>query len=152
MQKLKSDLIEYIPLLNNEVKINNNDTFSKLDNKIKRERNAKKNVWIEAYGCSANIADSEIIAGTLYSHGYNIVNRIDESDLNIIVTCSVKDSTEHTMLHRIRQLTVDNKPLIVAGCLTKTERKKIENINPNVSLLGPNSLDKSVEAIDLTFS
>ena len=152
MQKLKPDLIEYIPLLNNEVKINNNDTISKLDNKIKRERNAKKNVWIEAYGCSANIADSEIIAGTLYSHGYNIVNRIDESDLNIIVTCSVKDSTEHTMLHRIKQLTIDNKPLIVAGCLTKTERKKIENINPNVSLLGPNSLDKSVEAIDLTFS
>ncbi|HEY6588048.1 MAG TPA: tRNA (N(6)-L-threonylcarbamoyladenosine(37)-C(2))-methylthiotransferase, partial [Nitrososphaeraceae archaeon] len=72
--------------------------------------------------------------------------------LNIIVTCSVKDSTEHKMLHRIKQLTVDNKPLIVAGCLTKTERKKIESINPNVSLLGPNSLDKSVEAIDLTFS
>ena len=37
MQKLKPDLIEYIPLLNNEVKINNNDTISKLDNKIKRE-------------------------------------------------------------------------------------------------------------------
>ena len=80
------------------------------------------------------------------------MNCIDESDLNIIVTCSVKDSTEHKMLHRIKQLTVDNKPLIVAGCLTKTERKKIESINPNVSLLGPNSLDKSVEAIDLTFS
>ena len=45
------------------------------------------------------------------------------------------------MLHRIKQLTVEyNKPLIIAGCLTKTERKKIEDINPNVSLLGPNSL------------
>ena len=77
---------------------------------------------------------------------------IDESDLNIIVTCSVKDSTEHKMLHRIKQLTVDNKPLLVAGCLTKTERKKIEKINPNVSLLGPNSLDRSVEAVNLTFS
>ncbi len=77
---------------------------------------------------------------------------VDESDLNIIVTCSVKDSTEHKMLHRIKKLTVDNKPLIVAGCLTKTERKKIEKINPNVSLLGPHSLDKSVEAVNLTFS
>ena len=56
------------------------------------------------------------------------------------------------MLHRIKQLTVDNKPLLVAGCLTKTERKKIEKINPNVSLLGPNSLDRSVEAVNLTFS
>lgn len=152
MQKLKPDLIEYISILKKDVKINNYDIISKLDNKIKLNRNTKKNVWIEAYGCSANIADSEIIAGTLNSHGYNIVHCIDESDLNIIVTCSVKDSTEHKMLHRIKQLTVDNKPLLVAGCLTKTERKKIEKINPNVSLLGPNSLDRSVEAVNLTFS
>ena len=152
MQKLKPDLIEYISILKKDVKINNYDIISKLDNKIKPNRNTKKNVWIEAYGCSANIADSEIIAGTLNSHGYNIVHCIDESDLNIIVTCSVKDSTEHKMLHRIKQLTVDNKPLLVAGCLTKTERKKIEKINPNVSLLGPNSLDRSVEAVNLTFS
>ncbi len=152
MQKLKPDLIEYISILKKDVKINNYDTISRWDNKIKPHRNSKKNVWIEAYGCSANIADSEIIAGTLNSHGYNIVSCVDESDLNIIVTCSVKDSTEHKMLHRIKKLTVDNKPLIVAGCLTKTERKKIEKINPNVSLLGPHSLDKSVEAVNLTFS
>src|SRR5680860_1575121 len=128
MQKLKPDLIEYISILKKDVKINNYDTISSLDNKIKSHRNSKKNVWIEAYGCSANIADSEIIAGTLNSHGYNIVNCIDESDLNIIVTCSVKDSTEHKMLHRIKKLTVDNKPLIVAGCLTKTERKKLKRL------------------------
>ena len=152
MQKLKPDLIERISILKKNAKINNYDTNFKLDNKIKLHRNPKKNVWIEAYGCSANIADSEIIAGTLNNHGYNIVNCIDDSDLNIMVTCSVKDSTEHKMLHRIKQLTVDNKPLLVAGCLTKTERKKIEKINPNVSLLGPNSLDKSVEAVDLTLS
>ena len=152
MQKLKPDLIENISILKKDVKTNNQDIISKLDNKIKSNVNTKKNVWIEAYGCSANIADSEIIAGILNSYGYNIVNCINESDLNIIVTCSVKDSTEHKMLHRIKQLAVDNKPLLVAGCLTKTERKKIEKINPNVSLLGPNSLDKSVEAVNLTFS
>ena len=152
MQKIKPDLIEYISILKKNVKINNYDPIYKLDNKIKLNRNTKKNVWIEAYGCSANIADSEIIAGTLNSHGYNIVNCIDDSDLNIIVTCSVKDSTEHKMLHRIQQLTGDNKPLLVAGCLTKTERKKIEKINPNVGLLGPNSLDRSVEAVNLTLS
>lgn len=71
MQKLKPDLIENISILKKDVKINNQDIISKLDNKIKSNVNTKKNVWIEAYGCSANIADSEIIAGTLYSHGYN---------------------------------------------------------------------------------
>src|SRR5687767_9096815 len=97
MQKLKPDLIERISILKKNAKINNYDTIFKLDNKIKLHRNPKKNVWIEAYGCSANIADSEIIAGTLNNHGYNIVNCIDDSDLNIMVTCSVKDSTEHKM-------------------------------------------------------
>src|ERR671910_486964 len=154
MQQIKPDLIESISLLNKDAKVNNNykNIISEYENEIKSNKNIKKNVWIEAYGCSANIADSEIIAGTLNSHGYNIVNCIDEADLNIIVTCSVKDSTEHKMLHRIKQLTLDNKPLIVAGCLAKTERKKIERINSKVSLLGPNSLDRSIESANLALS
>ena len=155
MRQIKSDLIESISILNNDSKVNNNNyknIVSENENVIKSNKHLKKNVWIEAYGCSANIADSEIISGMLKSHGYNIVNCIDDADLNIIVTCSVKDSTEHKMLHRIKQLTLDNKPLIVAGCLTKTERKKIERINSKVSLLGPNSLDRSIESANLALS
>ena len=86
-----------------------------------------KNIWIQAYGCSANFADSEIISGLLQKHGYKIVSEEDKSDLNIIVTCSVKDSTEHKILHQIGNLTKSNKPLVVAGCLPKTERKCGEN-------------------------
>src|SRR5918995_1059951 len=154
MQQIKPDLIESISLLNKDAKVNNNykNIISEYENEIKSKKNIKKNVWIEAYGCSANIADSEIISGMLKSYGYKIVNCIDEADLNIIVTCSVKDSTEHKMLHRIKQLTLDNKPLIVAGCLAKTERKKIERINSKVSLLGPNSLDRSIESANLALS
>jgi MiaB-like tRNA modifying enzyme len=154
MQQIRQDLIESIPLLNKDSKVNDNykNITSEYENGIKSSKNIKKNVWIEAYGCSANIGDSEIISGMLKSHGYNIVNCIDDADLNIIVTCSVKDSTEHKMLHRIKQLTLDNKPLIVAGCLTKTERKKIERINSKVSLLSPNSLDRSIESANLTLS
>ena len=154
MRQIKSDLIESISLLNKDSKVNNNykNIVSEYENIIQSSTNIKKNVWIEAYGCSANIADSEIISGMLKNHGYNIVNCIEDADLNIIVTCSVKDSTEHRMLHRIKQLTLDNKPLIVAGCLTKTERKKIERINSKVSLLGPNSLDRSIESANLALS
>jgi MiaB-like tRNA modifying enzyme len=154
MQQIKSNLIESISLLNKDTKINNNykNVIPKYENKIESNKNIKKNVWIEAYGCSANIADSEIISGMLKSNGYNIVNYDDDADLNIIVTCSVKDSTEHKMLNRIKQLTLNNKPLIVAGCLPKTERTKIEKINSKVSLLGPNSLDKLIDSANLTLS
>jgi threonylcarbamoyladenosine tRNA methylthiotransferase CDKAL1 len=154
MQQIKSDLIESISLLNKDTNFNNNykNVIPKYENKIESNKNIKKNVWIEAYGCSANIADSEIISGMLKSNGYNIVNYHDDADLNIIVTCSVKDSTEHKMLNRIKQLTLNNKPLIVAGCLPKTERTKIEKINSKVSLLGPNSLDKLIDSANLTLS
>ncbi len=148
MQKMKTGLIESITLLNKDAKGNNNYNKHAIEHE-KSNRRINKNVWIEAYGCSANIADSEIISGLLKNQGYNIVNCTDDADLNIIVTCSVKDSTEHKMLHRIKKLTSYSKPVIVAGCLTKTERKKIEGISSEVSLLGPNSLDRSIESANL---
>ena len=46
MQKLKPDLIEYISILKKDVKTNNYDIISKLDNKIKPNKNTKKNLWI----------------------------------------------------------------------------------------------------------
>ena len=148
MQKMKTGLIESITLLKKHGEGNHNHNSQAIVHE-KSNRRVNKNVWIEAYGCSANIADSEIISGLLKSQGYNIVNLIEDADLNIIVTCSVKDSTEHKMLHRIKKLTSYNKPIIVAGCLTKTEREKIESINSEISLLGPNSLDKSIESANL---
>src|ERR1044072_3714073 len=102
MQEMKTGLIESISLLNKDAKVKHNYN----DHEIEYEENSNgrinRNVWIEAYGCSANIADSEIISGLLKNQGYNIVNSTDDADLNIIVTCSVKDSTEHKMLHRIK--------------------------------------------------
>ncbi|HEX5186989.1 MAG TPA: tRNA (N(6)-L-threonylcarbamoyladenosine(37)-C(2))-methylthiotransferase [Nitrososphaeraceae archaeon] len=145
---MKTGLIESITLLKKRGERNHNHNSQAIEHE-KSNRRVNKNVWIEAYGCSANIADSEIISGLLKSQGYNIVNLIEDADLNIIVTCSVKDSTEHKMLHRIKKLTSYNKPIIVAGCLTKTEREKIESINSEISLLGPNSLDKSIESANL---
>ena len=90
----------------------------------------KKKVWIEAYGCSASIADSEMIAGLLKTSGYDIATHESDSSLNLIVTCSVKDATEHRMRYRINLLSKSQKPLIVAGCLPKADRNIVEKINP----------------------
>ncbi|MGB8767213.1 MAG: hypothetical protein WCC79_07805, partial [Nitrososphaeraceae archaeon] len=54
----------------------------------------KRKVWVEAFGCSANIADAEMIKGILYDSGYELAPTRKNSDLNIIVTCAVKDATE----------------------------------------------------------
>jgi MiaB-like tRNA modifying enzyme len=111
----------------------------------------KKKVWIEAYGCSASMADSEMMSGLLKAEGYEIATDENESSLNIIVTCSVKDVTQHRMLYRIDKLSRSIKPLIVAGCLPKTERERIESLNPSASLLGPHSIDKTIDVVRSAF-
>src|SRR5437867_5090745 len=105
-------------------------------------------IWIEAYGCSASFADSEMISGLILNNGHTIAQSEDESDLNMIVTCSVKDATADKMVHRIK--TLRSKPLVVAGCLPKAEQSTVEKFSPQASLLGPNSLGKTLDVITST--
>jgi tRNA A37 methylthiotransferase MiaB len=51
-------------------------------------------IFVEAYGCSASFADSEMISGLILNGGHTLTDNSSESDLNIVVTCSVKDSTD----------------------------------------------------------
>lgn len=105
-------------------------------------------IWVEAYGCSASFADSEMISGMIINGGHTLAQNSSESDLNLIVTCSVKDATANKMIHRIKKLRT--KPLIVAGCLPKAEQVTVEKFSPSASLLGPNSLGKTLDVISAT--
>ena len=107
-------------------------------------------IFVEAYGCSASFADSEMISGLIVNGGHTLATDSSESDLNLIVTCSVKDTTANKMMHRIKSL--KTKPLIVAGCLPKAEQSNVEKFTENASLLGPNSLGKTLDVINSTLS
>lgn len=102
-------------------------------------------IWVEAYGCSASFADSEMISGLVVNGGHTLAENEKDSDLSVIVTCSVKDVTAHKMIHRIKKLR--SNPLVVAGCLPKAEQTTVEKFSPKASLLGPNSLGKTLEVI-----
>jgi len=107
-------------------------------------------IWVEAYGCSASFADSEMISGLIVNGGHTLVQDKSESDLNLIVTCSVKDVTASRMIHRIKES--QSKPLVVAGCLPKAERHTVEKFAQNASLMGPNSIGKTLQVIEATLS
>jgi len=107
-------------------------------------------IFVEAYGCSASFADSEMISGLILNGGHTLVDNSSESDLNVIVTCSVKDATANKMIHRIKSL--KSKPLVVAGCFPKAEKTTVEKFAGNASLLGPNSLGKTLQVIDSTLN
>ncbi|MEW6605122.1 MAG: tRNA (N(6)-L-threonylcarbamoyladenosine(37)-C(2))-methylthiotransferase, partial [Thermoproteota archaeon] len=66
-----------------------------------------------------------------------------EGMLNLIVTCSVKDTTEHRMVSRIKAMSKSGKPLVIAGCLPKANRTKVEALNTSASLLGPHSINSA---------
>ena len=87
------------------------------------------------------------MAGLLKENSLISVEEPEKADVNIIVTCTVKTASSHRMMHRIKRLSSSNRPLVVAGCMPKTERSLIENINPKVSLLGPEDLNRTVETV-----
>jgi threonylcarbamoyladenosine tRNA methylthiotransferase CDKAL1 len=131
IRSLKPQLIESIPKLRTPMKIK---------------------VWVEAYGCSASMADSEMIRGLLRAADYELATRQNEGALNLIVTCSVKDTTEHRMISRIKSLKESGKPLIIAGCLPKADREKVELLCPTASLLGPHSIERTAGIMRSTLS
>lgn len=101
---------------------------------------SKSKVFIETYGCAVNQSDSEIMVGVL-SKDFLIVDSPEDSDINIINTCIVKTPTENRMKFRINELTKTGKPLIVAGCMSDTEKSVIEKISPEASIVGVNSIE-----------
>jgi threonylcarbamoyladenosine tRNA methylthiotransferase CDKAL1 len=109
-------------------------------------------VFSEQYGCSASLSDNEMMLGLLEESGFKIVNTAKDSDLNLIVTCTVKTPTINRMIYRIKELSKLNKPLIVAGCLAKTNRKVIEKINPHASLISPDNVEKIVDVVRNTLN
>ena len=108
-------------------------------------------IYVEGHGCSASLADTEMIRGTIERGGYELTENSNEADLSVLVTCSVKSVTEQRMLSRIRALNQDGKKkLIVAGCLPKKGTSKIMMINPELSMIGPDNVDRILPTIEKT--
>jgi len=102
-------------------------------------------VYFETYGCAANFNDTEIMKGLLVKEGFEITDKIENADLLIINTCNVKVPTANRMIERVKKLYSFGKPLIIAGCMAKTERERLEKIAPKASFIGPNSVLKIVD-------
>src|SRR3989338_2423854 len=76
-------------------------------------------LYIKTYGCQANIADSEMMAGILKQNYHKLTDNEDEADTILVNTCSVKNATQSKEIHYIKEKSKAKK-VIVGGCLTKT--------------------------------
>ena len=67
-----------------------------------KEGNTKK-LFIESYGCQMNFSDSEIVASILANEGFNTTQNIEEADLVLVNTCSIRDKAEQTVRKRLEK-------------------------------------------------
>ena len=108
-------------------------------------------VYIETYGCALNAADSAIMASVLESRGHRIVDDVEEADVLIVNTCTVRLDTEQRMLRRIAALWRrygGSKRIIVAGCLAKAQPYSVKRVAPDAILVSPGNVDRVYMAVE----
>lgn len=84
----------------------------------------------------------------LKESGHEIVENYSQADAIILNTCAVRLETEERMKQRIKELRKIGKKLVIAGCLVSSEPALVMNLAPESSLVGAQSVDKIVEAVE----
>ncbi len=96
-----------------------------LDTKVE---NTKK-LYIESYGCAMNFSDSEIVASILSNNGYNTTQILEEADLVLVNTCSIRDKAEQTIRKRLEKYNAVKRinpsmKVGVLGCMAERLKEK----------------------------
>jgi len=101
--------------------------FDNVDNQPNDDR---PKVFIETYGCQMNVNDSEVIASILHANGYAITNAIDNADVILINTCSIRENAETRVWGRLdvfKQIK-KRKPSVLVGVLGCMAERLKENL------------------------
>ncbi len=102
------------------------------------EQAAQKTFYLETFGCQMNVHDSEKVVGTLVQQGYRQVETVEQADLILYNTCSIRDKAEQKVFHRLadyKKLQAQGKKFGVLGCVAQQEGEKIFERAPHVSLV-----------------
>lgn len=106
--------------------------------------NSKK-LFIESYGCQMNLNDSEIVASILSKEGFNTTHLLEEADLVLVNTCSIREKAEQTIrkrlqkYNRVRRINPEMK-IGVLGCMAERLKTKFLEEEKMVDLVvGPDA-------------
>jgi tRNA-2-methylthio-N6-dimethylallyladenosine synthase len=93
--------------------------------------------YIETFGCQMNAHDSEKVVGTLVERGYEQVETVDDAELVLYNTCSIRDKAEQKVFHRLSEFKkhAKTKTFGVLGCVAQQEGERIFERAPHVSLV-----------------
>ncbi|MDH7603708.1 MAG: tRNA (N6-isopentenyl adenosine(37)-C2)-methylthiotransferase MiaB [Melioribacter sp.] len=117
----------------------------------------KNHVYIETYGCQMNLADSELIMGILKKQGYEITKQIENANVILLNTCSVRENAEEKIFHRLDHLKNVKKKnpsavIGVLGCMAERLRKSLIEEKKIVDVVvGPDEYRRLPEYIEFAF-
>ena len=106
-------------------------------------------IYFETYGCSLNFANTETMMGILKKEGYEITKNIEESNLIILNTCTLKNPLDDEFKKKLKEL--PRKPLIIAGCIPQSQYNKIKELK-NISLIGTHQIARIVDVVEETLN
>ncbi len=116
-----------------------------------------KKLFLESYGCAMNFSDSEIVASILQKEGYNTTKVIEQADLVLINTCSIREKAEQTVRARLKsflKIKQKNPKLTIGilGCMAERLKTKFLEEEKIVDLVvGPDAyrdLPKLIKEIE----
>ena len=133
MSQVYTDVVKNPNQYNGDVLAENNST------------SGEKKLYIESYGCQMNFSDSEIVASILSDAGYATTQKIDEADLVLVNTCSIREKAEQTVRNRLEHFNGvkkanPNMKVGVLGCMAERLKSKFLEEEKIVDLVvGPDA-------------
>ena len=114
-----------------------------------------KKAYIETYGCQMNVNDTEVIFAILAKAGYERTEQMEEADLVMANTCSVRDNAEQRIWGRIEVFNQARKKkpdmlVGIVGCMAERLKDKLLDTRKVDLVVGPDayrSLPRLLEAI-----
>lgn len=99
--------------------------------------------YIETFGCQMNVADSEVVAAVLATAGYLPCEALDEADLVLLNTCSVRDNAERHVLGRLENIRPlkRKRPLVIGiiGCMAERQGEELIDVAGVDFVCGPDA-------------
>ncbi|WKB82263.1 tRNA (N6-isopentenyl adenosine(37)-C2)-methylthiotransferase MiaB [Cellulophaga lytica] len=91
---------------------------------LKNKKDNTRKLYIESYGCAMNFSDSEIVASILSKEGFNTTKVLEDADLVLVNTCSIREKAELTIRKRLEKFnavkrTRPHLKVGVLGCMAE---------------------------------
>ncbi len=124
---------------------------------VEKNYDNSRKLYLESYGCQMNFSDSEIVASILEKEGFNTTQNLEDADLILINTCSIREKAEITVRKRLEKFNAvkKTKPHIkvgVLGCMAERLKSQLLEEEKIVDMVvGPDAykdLPNLVQEID----